>query len=155
MTLPPAAPARYRSLTLEDRPAWERIWRANLVHFRADESATLAIDETWRRLIDPREPLQGWLVRLDDLPAGLIHVVLRYHTFSARPVAVLEDLWIEPVARRKGLAGEAIALLIREGRDLDWRRIEWETDADNLAAQQLYDRSAEPVAVRRYRIDLA
>lgn len=81
--------------------------------------------------------------------------MLRYHTFSPRPVAILEDLWIEPFARRKGLAEGVIEHLIREGRDLDWRRIEWETDDDNLPAQQLYDRIADPVAVKRYQIDLA
>lgn len=153
--MPPAAPVRSRPLSFEDRPAWERIWRANLAHFRAGDSATAAIDETWRRLMDPREPLRGWLLWLEDQAAGLAHVVLRYHTFSTRPVAILEDLWIEPFARRKGLAEGAIEQLMREGRDLDWRRIEWETDDGNLAAQRLYDRIAEPVAVKRYQIDLA
>ena len=153
--MPPAAPPRCRRLSCEDRPAWERIWRANLGHFRAGDPAAAAIDETWRRLMDPCEPLHGWLVCLGDQPAGLAHVVLRHHTFSARRVAILEDLWIEPFARRNGLAEDLIAHLIREGRALDWRRIEWETDDDNLAARRLYDRIADPVAVRRYQIDLA
>lgn len=155
MTMLPAASARFRRLSLEDRHSWECIWRANLLHFRAGAIAISAIDEMWRRLMDPHEPLNGWIVWFDDQPAGLAHVVLRYHTFSPRPVAILEDLWIEPFARRKRLAEGVIEHLIREGRDLDWRRIEWETDDDNLPAQQLYDRIADPVAVKRYQIDLA
>lgn len=154
MTPPPPPPAPCRPLSPEDRPAWERLWRANLVHFHAGEEAVRAVDETWRRLTDPGEPLRGWLVQLDGRPAGLAHVVLRHHTFGARPVAILEDLWIDPAARGKGLGEQAIAHLRGVGRDLGWRRIEWETDDDNLGAQRLYDRVAEPVAVRRYRIEL-
>lgn len=153
--MPTAAPLQCRRLLFEDRPSWERIWRSNLAHFQAGDSAFAAIEETWRRLMDRHEPIQGWLVWIDEKAAGLAHVVMRYHTFSVRPVAILEDLWIEPFARRKGLAEDMIEQLIREGRELNWRRIEWETGCNNLNAQRLYDRIAEPVAVKRYQVDLA
>lgn len=143
-----------RPLRPGDRAAWERLWRGNLAHFGAGNAATAAIPEIWRRLTDPDEPLLGWLATLGDRPAGLAHVVLRQHSFSTRPVAILEDLWIAPFARRNGLAQVVIAELAREGRARGWRRIEWETDAGNAAAQSLYDRLADPVAVKRYQIDL-
>ena len=142
-----------RALAAEDRADWEALWRSNLAHFGAGAAAVEAIPAVWARLMEA-ERMLGWLVRLEGRPAGLAHVVLRQHTFSPRDVAILEDLWITGFARRRGLGEAVIAHLRSEGAARGWRRIEWETDADNLAAQALYDRLAEAVAVRRYQIDL-
>ena len=75
-------------------------------------------------------------------------------TASARPISILEDLWIAPFARRRGLAERLVERLVREGGAQGWRRIEWETGDENLIAQRLYDRIATLDPVKRYRIDL-
>ncbi|MCA0206495.1 MAG: GNAT family N-acetyltransferase [Proteobacteria bacterium] len=141
-------------LAAADRADWEVLWHENLRHFRAPDVAFADLPVIWQRLLDPAEPLLGWLVRVEGRPAGLAHVVLRQHTFSARPVAILEDLWIAPFARRRGLGERLIAHLAEGGRAAGWRRIEWETEAHNHAAQRLYDRIAAPDAARRYRLAL-
>lgn len=143
-----------RRLLPTDRAAWELLWQANLRHFQADETAYRAIPIIWQRLMDQDAPLLGWLIGFDDRPAGLAHVVLRFHTFSAAPVAILEDLWIADFARRRGLARALIAQLADAGRELGWKRIEWETGTGNLAARRLYDTVATPVSVKRYQIEL-
>lgn len=141
-------------LAAADRADWETLWQDNLRHFRAPEVAWSDLPVIWQRLLDPEAPLWGWVIRVGGRPAGLAHVVLRWHTFSAAHVALLEDLWIAPFARRQGLGERLIAHLAVEGRAAGWRRIEWETEADNLAAQRLYDRIAEPDPARRYRLPL-
>ncbi|ODM44968.1 hypothetical protein A9O63_19600 [Cereibacter johrii] len=108
----------------------------------------------WQRLMDETAPLLGWLVLRQGRAAGLAHVILRQHSFSSAEVAILEDLWIAPFARRHGLAERLVERLVRGGREQGWRRIEWETGAENLVAQRLYDRIATLDPVRRYRIDL-
>lgn len=143
-----------RPLTRHDHGSWEFLWRENLVHFGAGDVANEAMPVLWNRLMAEGEPLNGWLILKHGVPAGLAHVVLRLHTFSARRIGILEDLWISQAARRHGLAESCIAHLEREGRAQGWVRLEWETDADNLAAQRLYDRVAAPVPVKRYKIDL-
>ncbi|PTE18488.1 GNAT family N-acetyltransferase [Cereibacter changlensis JA139] len=143
-----------RPLTLHDRGAWEVLWRENLAHFAAGDVASETMPVLWDRLMAEGEPLQGWLILRQGVPAGFAHVVLRLHSFSARPVGILEDLWVSAPARRQGLAEACLAHLQREGRAQGWIRLEWETDADNLAAQALYDRLAAAAPVKRYRIDL-
>lgn len=137
-----------------DRAAWQALWHENLRHFRAPEAALTDLPLIWERLLDPAAPLWGWMIRAGGRPAGLAHVVLRPVTFSAAPVAILEDLWIAPFARRQGLGEQLIAHLAVEGRARGWRRLEWETDADNHAAQRLYDRIAVADPARRYRLAL-
>ena len=144
-----------RKLGAADQPAWEALWRDNLLHFGAGEGAFAALPGLWQRLLAPDEPLHGWLMLLDHAPAGLAHVVLRAHTFSPRPVGILEDLWVAQAARGRGLAQAMIRRLVQEGQAGGWTKLEWQTDTGNLTAQAVYDRIAEPVAVRRYQISLA
>jgi Acetyltransferases len=144
-----AARIEIRRLGPADRAAWEVLWRDNLRHYGAPGDAVPII---WQRLMDPGAPLLGWLISLAGRPAGLGHVVLRQHTFGVAEVAILEDLWIAPFARRLGLGERFIRYLAQEGRAAGWRRIEWETDLENHPAQRLYDRIAVPDPVRRYRI---
>ncbi len=143
-----------RRLEESDRAAWEDLWQENLDHFAAPERARADMPLIWQRLMDRTAPLLGWLVLRQGRAAGLAHVILRQHSFSSAQVAILEDLWIAPFARRHGLAERLVERLVREGREQGWRRIEWETGAENLAAQRLYDRIATLDPVRRYRIDL-
>jgi ribosomal protein S18 acetylase RimI-like enzyme len=150
-----AAAVEIRRLEKNDRVAWEDLWQENLDHFAAPDRARADMPFIWQRLMDQTAPLLGWLVLQQGRAAGLAHVVLRQHSFSTAQVAILEDLWIAPFARRQGLAERLVERLVREGREQGWRRIEWETGVDNLAAQRLYDRIATPDPAKRYRIDLA
>ena len=149
-----AAAVDIRRLAENDRAAWEGLWRANLGHFAAPDQARADMPVIWQRLMDQTAPLLGWLVLYQGRAAGLAHVILRQHSFSTAQIAILEDLWIAPFARRQGLAERLVARLVQEGRAQGWRRIEWETGAENLAAQRLYDRIATLDPVKRYRIAL-
>ncbi|RAZ86903.1 GNAT family N-acetyltransferase [Cereibacter johrii] len=149
-----ASAVEIRRLEESDRAAWEDLWQENLGHFSAPERARADMPLIWQRLMDETAPLLGWLVLQQGRAAGLAHVILRQHSFSSAEVAILEDLWIAPFARRHGLAERLVERLVREGREQGWRRIEWETGAENLVAQRLYDRIATLDPVRRYRIDL-
>jgi ribosomal protein S18 acetylase RimI-like enzyme len=143
-----------RPLTRHDQGVWQFLWHEALVYFGADDAAFETMPVLWDRLLAPDEPMKGWLILWHGVAAGLAHVVLRLHTFSARPVGILEDLWISPPARRQGLAEACIAHLTHEGCAQGWIRLEWETDENNLVAQALYDRMAAAVPVKRYKVDL-
>ena len=149
-----AAVVEIRRLEENDRVAWEDLWQENLDHFAAPDRARADMPVIWQRLMDQAAPLLGWLVLLQGRAAGLAHVILRQHSFSTAQIAILEDLWIAPFARRRGLAERLVERLVREGRAQGWRRIEWETGDENLIAQRLYDRIATLDPVKRYRIDL-
>ena len=99
-----AAALEIRRLEENDRVAWEDLWQENLDHFAAPDRARADMPVIWQRLMDQAAPLLGWLVLLQGRAAGLAHVILRQHSFSTAQIAILEDLWIAPFARRHGLA---------------------------------------------------
>lgn len=69
-----------------------------------------------------------------------------YSTFLARPTLFLEDLFVHPRARRKGVARALMARLTERARELgcgrfEWMVLDWNTDAqtfyDGLGAERL------------------
>ena len=101
-----------------DWAEWHRMWSAICAH--AGASMSQAHDrELWRRIMDPAYPV-GALVcqharRGDGTLLGLAHYVLHPHTFSTKIVCYLEDLWVDPAARRAGVGRALIEALVARG----------------------------------------
>lgn len=61
-----------------------------------------------------------------------------YSTFRARPTLFLEDLFVHPAARRRGVATAMLAHLRRQAETRGCGRFEWMVLDWNLEAQKLY-----------------
>lgn len=140
----------------DDRTDWARMWSANCAHFGA--SMTEAHNrELWRRIMDTDHPVCALVCSPSNHEGtllGLAHYVLHPHTFSNKMVCYLEDLWVEPSARRTGIGGAVVDALAALGKEQDWRRIYWHTEAENVTARSLYDRFAKATNYVRYDIGL-
>ncbi len=137
-----------------DWPIWHRMWSANCAHYGVAIPDT-ETRELWRRIMAPEHPVRALVCTASagqGLLVGFAHYVLHPHTFSSRMVCYLEDLWVDPAARGKGIGHRLIETLIARGHDQGWRRVYWHTEADNAAARALYDRIA--VLTRYVRYDV-
>lgn len=67
---------------------------------------------------------------------------------------MVRGLWVEPAARRAGIGRSLIESLVARGKEQDWSRLYWHTEADNAAARTLYDRIARATNYVRYDIVL-
>ena len=139
-----------------DWTEWHRMWLENCAHLGV--ALSQAHDrELWHRIMDPKHPMGALVCGTPDHDGsllGLAHYVLHPHTFSLKMVCYLEDLWIEPSVRRGGIGRSLIDALVARGKEQDWRRLYWHTEADNLAARSLYDRFAPATSYVRYDIAL-
>jgi ribosomal protein S18 acetylase RimI-like enzyme len=145
-----------RAPTFADWTEWSRMWSANCAHFGASMPQTHD-RELWRRIVDPEHPVCALVCGTSDQDGtllGLAHYVLHPHTFSSKMVCYLEDLWVEPSARRAGIARTLVDALVARGKEHDWRRLYWHTETDNMAARALYDRIARATNYVRYDIAL-
>ena len=126
---------KIRPLKSEDFPAWLSLWDGNNNGVR-DEAVTT---ETWTRLIDPDFPIHG-IVAEDKAGEllGLVHYVLHPTTGSLTDICYMQDVYVDPAQRRKGIARKLVEHLARHAKQEKWGRMYWLAEADNESAQHLY-----------------
>jgi GNAT superfamily N-acetyltransferase len=66
----------------------------------------------------------------------------------------LEDLFVAPMARSKGVGRALLQDLADYARSQGWKRLYWNTDATNAAARKLYDSFTADDGHVRYRMTL-
>lgn len=145
-----------RAVGPEDRDAWHILWDEYCAFYRVTVPA--AVTQTlWHRLLDPGSPVNGLVaVGPDGHLLGLCHYVLHPHTWSARLVCYLEDLFTAGPWRGRGVGRALISHLRDMGVAAGWGRLYWNTEHDNHQARALYDKVAGGAdGYVRYLIPLA
>ncbi|MGB0437728.1 MAG: GNAT family N-acetyltransferase [Mycobacterium sp.] len=104
-------------------------------------AADCSVTETQLReaLFGPQPTVQGHLVEVDGLAAA---GALWFRTFSTWDGAAgihLEDLFVRPQFRRRGLGRKLLATLARECVDHGYTRLSWAVLDWNVNAIALYD----------------
>jgi ribosomal protein S18 acetylase RimI-like enzyme len=132
-----------RALHADDHARWSELWLGYLQFYR--ETLPAGISElTWRRLLDPAHPFQG-LVALD--PAGRVQGITHFHlhasTWARVGYCYLEDLFVDPTCRGRGLGRALIEGVYRAADQQSAERVYWHTENTNEQAQALYRRVAE------------
>ncbi len=142
-----------RDAAATDEGAWRRLWRGYVTFYDADVPAAVT-DATWRRVLESDTALACRLAEVDGSIVGFSICVLHAGTWTVAPVCYLEDLFVDPTARRHGVGAALLTDLIDRGRALGWSRLYWHTRSGNAAARRLYDRFAAADDFVRYRLFL-
>jgi GNAT superfamily N-acetyltransferase len=123
----------------EDGPAFVALIRA-LAEFEQLPGPT---DEAAARLLEdafgPRPRYEILVAELDGQIVAYAITFQTYSTFLARPTLFLEDLFVHPRARRRGIARAMLARLHETARERGCGRFEWMVLDWNVDAQKLYD----------------
>jgi GNAT superfamily N-acetyltransferase len=135
-----------------DRGRWAELWRGYLRFYE-----TALPDEiyahTWQRLLAPEGPIHGLGARLDGTQAplvGIVHYLFHAHAWSPKEVCYLQDLFVDPAARRGGIGQKLIEAVAAMARERDCLRLYWTTKEDNATARSLYNRIARFNGFIRY-----
>jgi ribosomal protein S18 acetylase RimI-like enzyme len=140
-----------RSLQTGDRERWDELWRGYLQFYKHELPADLT-DLTWRRLLDPAHPFQGFAA-LDGEQriAGMVHFHLHASTWARNGYCYLEDLFVDPACRGSGLGRALIDAVYRAADEQGAERVYWHTENTNDRAQHLYRQVAELTPFVQYR----
>jgi ribosomal protein S18 acetylase RimI-like enzyme len=71
---------------------------------------------------------------------GFVHLMPSINTVAMRPIWLLEDLYVAPAGRRKGVAMALMTYAENFARETGAERLTLATAHDNLRAQSLYKR---------------
>lgn len=136
-----------------DEAGWRSLWQQYLDFY--DVVLTPEVTSaTWARLMDPASPVKARLAFVDGVMVGFAIHLHHPSTWVIGEDCYLEDLFLAPAARGKGVGRALIEDLTALARGKGWQRLYWHTDEDNLVARRLYDRFVESDGHVRYRLTL-
>lgn len=140
-----------RAALPSDESTWRELWRGYCDFYRArlpDE----VTHRTWKRILDPDSSVMCVVAEFEGQVVGFANCVVHENTWETQAVCYLEDLFVAPAARGRGIGGALIEWLRNAMRAEGWARLYWMTQADNVEARRLYDRFTQADDFVRYVI---
>ena len=120
-----------------------------LARYERLEHEVIATEADLRAALFGERPFaEALLARLDDAPVGFALFFHNFSTFTGRPGLYLEDLYVTPPARGRGIGRQllrhlATVAIERRCARVDWAVLDWNTSAiafyRSLGAQPLED----------------
>jgi GNAT superfamily N-acetyltransferase len=131
-----------RTARQTDRAAWEPLW-AGYLEFYESELPAAVTDTTWSRFHDAREPMQCLVAEDEDGSLlGFTNLVFHRGTWAVGDFCYLEDLFVAPTARNRGIARALIEAVYALADERGAERVYWLTHETNTTARVLYDKVA-------------
>jgi GNAT superfamily N-acetyltransferase len=116
-------------------------------------------DEGLRKMFEIliSDPSQGavFIARDEGKAVGFATLDWKWSSLKAARIGYLEDLYVDPETRGKGIADALIAVCAERCRELGMPAMEWLTAPDNHRAQKVYNRTgADSDAYVEYDLEL-
>ena len=139
-----------RPVTEADFPQWAPLWAGyNTFYKRVLPDAITQV--TWKRFLDPAEPVYALVADENGQLIGLVHYLFHRFTSMIEDNCYLADLFTNEAARGKGVGRALIEAVYEKARLAGSPRVYWQTHETNATAQVLYNRVAERSGFIVYR----
>jgi ribosomal protein S18 acetylase RimI-like enzyme len=132
-----------------DERAWRPLWDG-YCEFYETELPSEVTAATWRRLLEPGEPMEALVVETGGEVVGFVNYVLHPTTWGIAQACYLEDLFVSPTARGSGAGRALIESVLERAQAQGWDKVYWHTRGDNARARGLYDSFAKADDFVRY-----
>ena len=112
--------------------------------FYAEANFTLPAEQaarTFERLLDAPELGAVWLMLDEDVPAGFVVLTVAFSMEYGALRGFVDDLFVAPRFRRRGLATAALNAVARHCAERDVRALLVETSLSNEPAMRTYQRA--------------
>ncbi len=145
-------PIRIRRLAAHDKAAWLPLFKGYIEFYKATVADEI-IEATWKRMLEGVNDFHIGLVAVgdDDRPVGIAHILFHRSTWALTHYCYLEDLFVEPTLRAKGVGRALIEAVYREADARGCARTYWMTQEFNYRARGLYDQMATKSPFVQYR----
>ncbi len=130
-----------RPLQMDDFGQWLSLWDQNNLGHK-NEAITA---QTWARISDDNSSVFGFGAVEGENMIGLAHYILHPTTGAINDAAYLQDVFVAPNYRGKGIAKKLVNSVIKQGKKEQWSRLYWLAESNNEAAQALYKKIAPPL----------
>ena len=119
-------------LNPEDRAAWETLWQDSVGGVMPQN----VVDHSYNQLMDGT--IHAFVAKDGNALIGLLHYVVHPVAGCLHPVCYMQDLFVSPQSRRKGIARMLIDHLEKEATKQNFDRIYWLLENGNAGAKEFY-----------------
>src|SRR5262245_23267648 len=142
-----------RKIEAKDRARWGELWDGYCRFYERDLSGPVT-EHTWKRLMDQASPVHAIIAETaPDGVIGICHYVIHENTWTLTQVLYLEDLFVDPKTRAKGVGKALIDWMVAECKAQKWSRLYWNTKETNYRARGLYDKYTPHSGFLRYVVN--
>jgi GNAT superfamily N-acetyltransferase len=143
-----------RAIEEKDKSQWLKLW-AGYLEFYKSTILPEQTELTWKRLINNELKMFGFVAENEDGVIGFTHCLFRPSTWTETDYCYLEDLFVDPNIRGKGVGRALMEKVFDLAKEKKSKRIYWTTQEFNKTARVLYD-SITPVSeFVQYRLPIA
>ena len=139
-----------RSIGENEREAWNPLWAGYLAFYKSELRPEIS-DLTWDRFHDPDEQIFALGGYVDGELMAIAHYLFHRSTWAPDRYCYLEDLFVAPAARGRGLGRALIEAVYEKARVANASRVYWLTQSNNTQARILYDKVADNLGFIQYR----
>ena len=139
-----------RPVGTDERADWEPLWKGYLDFYRTTLPKEV-YDTTWARLHDPNEPMALLGGYVNGRLKGIVHYLYHRSCWTVGDYCYLQDLFVAPETRGRGLGRALIEAVYRQARLAGASRVYWLTHERNATARALYDTLADRPGFIQYR----
>lgn len=140
-----------RPLRADDYAGWRLLWTAYL-EFYESSVAEEVYETTFARLIgDDRQDFSGFVAEQKGELLGLVHYLFHRHCWRIENSCYLQDLFVSPAARGRGVGADLIKAVYQAADDQGSPNVYWLTQDFNVNARKLYDQIGEQMPFIKYQ----
>lgn len=140
-----------RALTEQDEAVWRELWTGYLEFYESQVDEAV-YQSTFQRMLTAAEYEPNALLAWDgDKAVGLVHFMFHRHCWRIENVCYLQDLFVDPSVRGKGVGRALIEAVYAAADNAGCPVVYWNTADDNHTARLLYDRIARKTQFIKYQ----
>ncbi len=125
-----------RPLNENDYEQWLPLWDGNNYGERDDDVTY----HTWKRISSPKNIMvRGICAEVGGEIRGIAHYIVHFTTGQVNPVAYMQDVFVDPKHRRKGIGRRLVNEITEIAKREDWSRLYWLAQENNKEARAMYE----------------
>ena len=131
-----------REIKPTDKEQWENLYKGYAKFYKVEMNKTI-LKTVWHWIHDKNHEVEGIVYEINNKIVGLAHYRKMPRPLRGQEIGFLDDLYVDPDYRRKGIGEKFLNYLKELSKSRGWNLIRWLTHDDNIKAKSLYDRVAE------------
>ena len=142
-----------RAIEEKDKDQWLKLWAGYLEFYKSTISSKQT-ELTWKRLINNELKMFGFVAESEEGVIGFTHCLFRPSTWTETDYCYLEDLFVDPSIRGKGVGRALMSKVVELAKEKNSKRVYWTTQEFNKTARVLYDSIIPVSEFVQYRLPL-